>query len=87
MARDDVDPYVQEHIHCVASIRNEGPYYNEGIQVAESTLTAIMGRMAAYRGERVRWNDALEDNETLVPADLAFGDLPVPPVPRPGAPA
>ncbi len=87
MARDDADPYVQEHINCIRSIRNEGPYYNEGIQVAESTLTAIMGRMAAYRGERVRWNDALEDDERLVPEVLAFGNMPVPPVPRPGAPA
>src|SRR5688572_19185044 len=44
------NPYVQEHFDLVASIRAGRPL-NEGKQVAESTLSAIMGREAAYTGQ------------------------------------
>jgi len=82
------DPYVQEHIDLVASIRGTGPYCNEGRQVAESTMTAIMGRMAAYTGQNVLYKRALETDLKLVPEDLDFGKpYPLAPVPRPGAPA
>ena len=43
------NPYVQEHIDLIEGIRAGKPL-NEGKQVAESTLTAIMGRMSAYTG-------------------------------------
>jgi len=84
----DVDSLVQEHIDLVKSIRGEGPYLNEGVRVAESTLTAIMGRMSAYTGLRVTWEEALNSDLRLVPEDLSFDRAyPVGPVPRPGAPA
>jgi hypothetical protein len=41
-----VDPYVQEHTDLIASIRAGKPL-NELKNVAESTMTAITGRMAA----------------------------------------
>ncbi len=41
------NPYVQEHADLIKSIRDGKPL-NEGRRVAESTLTAIMGRMSAY---------------------------------------
>jgi predicted dehydrogenase len=77
------NPYVQEHTDLIASIRAGQPY-NEQQTVAESTLTAIMGRISAYTGKAVTWDEALKSSETLVPANLAFGPMPVPPVPRPG---
>ncbi len=77
------NPYVQEHTDLIASIRAGQPY-NELQTVAESTLTAIMGRISAYTGKAVTWDEALKSSETLVPANLAFGPMPVPPVPRPG---
>ena len=40
------NPYVQEHADLIASIRAGQPL-NELKQVAQSTLTAIMGRMSA----------------------------------------
>ena len=43
-------PYLQEHIDLIASIRAGKPL-NEAEQIAESTLTAIMGRMPAYTGQ------------------------------------
>ena len=79
------NPYVQEHIDLVNSIRGTGPYMNEGVQVAESTMTAIMGRMAAYTGIGQVWNKALNSDLNLVPDDLDFNNkYPVGPVPSPG---
>ena len=55
---DQTDPYVQEHDDLFASIRAGKPI-NEGRRIAESTLTAIMGRMATYTGQAVTWDQAL----------------------------
>ena len=81
--RDGINPYVQEHIDLIKSIRDGKPL-NELKQVAESTLTAIMGRMSAYTGQAITWDEALNSKETQMPATLQFGPLPVPPVPMPG---
>ena len=81
-----IDPYVQEHIDLVHSIRGTGPHLNEGVRVAESTLTAIMGRMSAYTGERLSWDDALNSDLSIVPSVLDWdAAYPVGPVPSPGA--
>ena len=79
----DNRPYVQEHTDFIASIRAGKPY-NELKTVAESTLTAIMGRMSAYSGKVVTWEQALNSQETLMPPNLTLGPLPTPPVPMPG---
>jgi predicted dehydrogenase len=79
----DNRPYVQEHTDFIAAIR-AGRSYNELKDVAESTLTAIMGRMSAYTGKIVTWEQALNSQEQLVPANLTLGPLPTPPVPVPG---
>ena len=79
----DNRPYVQEHTDFIAAIRAGKPY-NELKTVAESTLTAIMGRMSAYAGKVVTWEQALNSKETLMPANLTLGPLPTPPVPMPG---
>ena len=85
LGREQEDPYVQEHIDLFASIRGDGPYLNEGVQVAESCLTAIMGRMAAYTGKEISWDDALKSDESLVPAELDFAKAyPLGPIPVPG---
>jgi predicted dehydrogenase len=77
-------PYVQEHTDLIASIRAGKPY-NELKEATESTLTAIMGRLAAYTGKAVTWEEALNSEENLVPASLDWNmSLPVPPVPMPG---
>ncbi len=79
----DNNPYVQEHTNLIASIRSGNPI-NELKNVAESTLTAIMGRMSAYTGKVVSWEQALNSKEILVPEKLEWGPLPVPPVAIPG---
>lgn len=78
------NPYVQEHTDLIESIRTGKPI-NELKQVAESTLTAIMGRMSAYTGKKVTWDQALNSKEDLMPKDLALDmSKPVAPVAIPG---
>ena len=50
-----VSPYVHEHVEMVNSILGTGPYINRSMAVAESTMTAIMAREAAYAGIEVTW--------------------------------
>jgi predicted dehydrogenase len=77
------DPYTQEHADLISSIRSGKPI-NELKNVTESTLTAIMGRMACYTGKEITWEMALNSQEKLVPDDPKFGPMPVPPVAMPG---
>lgn len=59
------NPYVLEHRNLIQSIRKGEPL-NETRQIAESTLAAIMGRMAAYTGKVVTWEQALNSRLNLV---------------------
>lgn len=77
------NPYQQEHTDLIASIRAGRPL-NEGRRIAESTLTAIMGRMSAYTGREVTWEEALASEMKLMPERLEFGPLPTPAVAVPG---
>jgi myo-inositol 2-dehydrogenase/D-chiro-inositol 1-dehydrogenase len=78
------DPYVQEHTDLIASVRAGKPL-NELKTVAESTLTAILGRMSAYTGKEVTWEQALNSKEELMPANLDWNmKLAVPPVAQMG---
>lgn len=77
------NPYVMEHVNLLASIRS-GKLLNETKNVAEATLTAIMGRMSAYTGKEVTWEQALNSAEDLMPAHLQFGPLAMPEVAVPG---
>ena len=44
-----------------------------------------MGRMACYTGQVITWEQALNSQENLMPAEPDDGTrLPVPPVARPG---
>ncbi len=78
-----VSPYVQEHTDLVASLRAGKPY-NELNEIAESNLTAIMGREAAYTGQEITWDEVLNAAQDLTPPQVAFGPLEVPPVATPG---
>lgn len=78
-----VQPFVEEHRDLVASIRAGRPL-NEGRRIAESTLTAILGREAAYTGQTVTWDELVRSGQSLLPDPVAFGPLATPPVPMPG---
>jgi myo-inositol 2-dehydrogenase/D-chiro-inositol 1-dehydrogenase len=83
-ARAATNPYVQEHTDLIACVRAGKPY-NELENVAHSTLTAILGRMAAYTGKRVTWEDALNTTQDTMPKALARDSkIDVAPLPVPG---
>ena len=79
-----VSPYVQEHIHLITSIRTNKPVV-EAYRTAESTLTAVMGRTAAYTGQKVTWEDMMTSNEKLGPKKYEMGPVDMEfPVPKQG---
>lgn len=79
-----VSPYVQEHIDMVTAIRENKPIV-EAERTAVSTLTAIMGRTAAYTGQKVSWEDMLNSAERLGPDSYEMGPVNKEfPVPLPG---
>jgi hypothetical protein len=75
--------YQQEHDELFASIRARRPI-NAGARVANSAMMAILGRMAAYSGEVVTWEDAIKSKEDLFPKNLQFGPMETPAVAVPG---
>jgi predicted dehydrogenase len=84
-AQNAVDPYVQEHSDMMASILGTGPYINEAMTVAESTMTCLMGREAAYSGQKVTWDMMMNSQLDILPKSFDYKDkVPVPPLPVPG---
>jgi len=67
--------YQVEHDELFAGIRAGQPI-NNGQYMAQSTLLAIMGRMATYTGKEVTWQQALESKEDLSPESYAWGPAP-----------
>jgi hypothetical protein len=68
----DKNPYVQEHIDLINAIVNDTEL-NEAKQVTDSTLTAIMGREAAYSGAGVEW-DAILNSKFAYGPEALFQD-------------
>jgi hypothetical protein len=64
--------YQNEHDDFFASIRKGTPI-NNGNYMAKSTMLAIMGRMAAYTGEEITWEQAMNSKEVLGPKEYEWG--------------
>jgi predicted dehydrogenase len=78
------DPCIRQHADQIDAIRN-GKKLNEGRRVAESSLTAIMGRMSAYTGRALKWDWAMNASKLdLSPPEYKFGPLKMRPVAVPG---
>lgn len=88
------NPYQLEHDRLFATIRS-GEHINNAEYAAKSTLTAIMGRMATYSGQEIKWKDAMSSDLRLMPnSDELSGDGKLPvmpdaegnyPIPMPGS--
>lgn len=81
---EQLNPYVQEHKDLMASITGAGAYLNHGERIAQSTLLAIMGRMSAYTGKTMTWDQAMKSKLDLTPPKLELGPLPVADIAIPG---
>jgi hypothetical protein len=83
--------HAQEQVDLIGALR-AGRRYNEGYYGANSSMTAVMGRMATYSGKLIKWDEAAASQLTQFPEVLAWdatapvgknadGDYPLP---RPG---
>jgi predicted dehydrogenase len=72
-----VSPSVQEHIDLVNAIRTNTPF-NELENTAVSTLTAIMGRVSAYTGKSVTWEEMMNSDMKLGPKIFELGPVDIP---------
>lgn len=76
------DMYQTEHNELFASIRESKPL-NDGESMARSSMLGILGRMVAYTGQTISWDDALNSNLNLAPAidqyswDLKWASAPI----------
>ena len=73
--------YDQEHYALVEAIRNNLPY-NEGHFGATSSFTAVLGRMATYSGNIVKWDEAAENGRCEAPGIEDYTWDTTPPVVR-----
>jgi myo-inositol 2-dehydrogenase / D-chiro-inositol 1-dehydrogenase len=80
----EYDMYQREHDVLFASIRSGKPK-NDDLNLATSTLLALMGRHAAYSGQQVTWDQALNSQVSLVPKPVVWnGQHEVPGLAIPG---
>ncbi|WP_286922799.1 Gfo/Idh/MocA family protein [Proteiniphilum sp. UBA5375] len=68
------NPFVQEHINLVTAIRT-GNTINDGVDQAYSTLVTIMGRIAAYTGKDITWDEILNSELYLGPKTYLMGKV------------
>ena len=83
MEKTDENPFVQEHVDLLNSVRNNKPI-NEGKQIAYSSMTAILGRESAYTGKELTWDEVYNSDLDLVPKQFEWGDMEFAKVPVPG---
>ena len=68
--------YRLEHVALFDAIRGKRNYINNGVYMANSTLMAIMGRMAAYTGKRLTYDEVMKDETALVPDGYTWDSTP-----------
>ncbi len=75
--------YLVEHQEMYQGIRAGKPL-NNGHYMCNSTMIAILGRMATYTGQTLKWDQASASTQHLGPTEYQWGDMPEPPVAIPG---
>jgi len=69
------DPYQAQHEALFEAIRND-QLLNQAENGAYSSMTAIMGRMATYSGQMIKWDEAINSEHALAPDNLTWNDNP-----------
>lgn len=72
--KSETSPYVQEHKNLVTCIREDIPF-NEAEETATSNLIAIMGRVSAYTGKEVTFEEMMNSDMKLGPETYIMGDI------------
>jgi predicted dehydrogenase len=69
-------PYQAEHDELFAAVAKGDYKFMDAERGAKSTMTAILGRMATYSGQRVDWDKAINSGINLQPAAYAWDAKP-----------
>jgi myo-inositol 2-dehydrogenase / D-chiro-inositol 1-dehydrogenase len=77
------ESHMQEHRDFITDLR-KGKIANDTRILCEGSMTAILGREAAYTGKVITWDDMMKSNMKLTPDDIAKWDGSLRPVPKPG---
>jgi myo-inositol 2-dehydrogenase / D-chiro-inositol 1-dehydrogenase len=72
--RVSVEPHLQEQIDFVTAIRT-GNIINDVEDVAISSLVAIMGRISAYTGKDVTYEEMMNSDMQLGPKEFSWGPV------------
>ncbi len=74
--KGNANPYQHEHVELFDAI-SKGEYkFADAEYGAKSTLTGIIGRLATYSGQVIKWDEALASNVDLMPERFAWDALP-----------
>jgi predicted dehydrogenase len=68
------NPYVLEHVNWINHIRDNKPIC-QAEDTAISTMTAVMGRVSAYTGTKVTWDEMMSSNMNLLTDRLELRDM------------
>jgi len=72
--KSEIDPYVQEHTDLVTCIRQDIPW-NQAEETAISNMVAIMGRVSAYTGKAVTYDEMMNSDLKLGPDTFIMGNI------------
>ena len=75
----DKSGYVQEHIDQADAMRNSERLH-DGWASSTSSMIGVMGWMATYSGQEIKWDDAIAKGRTIFPYDQELTFDTVPPV-------
>lgn len=73
---EEKSPYDQEHIDLVTAIRTDSPYI-EAKNTANSTMAAVMGRISAYTGKQITWDEMQSSDLKLGPSEYEMANVPM----------
>jgi predicted dehydrogenase len=65
----DPNPYQVEHDELYKAIREDLPL-NNAYYGANSSFTSVLGRLATYSGQEVKWDDAVKSDFSIMPKDF-----------------
>jgi predicted dehydrogenase len=80
---ESASAYRLTHEHLIGSVLAGAPI-NEAQAIAESTMTGILGREAAYSGQSITWERAMTSDTRLGPPSYTETSYPIPSVAMPG---
>lgn len=74
--KKDPNPYQVEHDVLFEAIAKGEYKFADAENAAKSTMTSVLGRMATYSGQEIKWDEAINSNLSLAPKVYAWDAAP-----------